>query len=496
MSGFLWVLMLMSGCKSGPVRNLSSLQRPAFAEHYRRAVQAAVAPVEQAEDQQRITVACEGMRLAEFVRLVAQRSGVSIVVEEAIDERIVSLDVRDQPVNDVLAAVSRRVGVQVSRTGDLYFVGSLRPEDKGVLVVPVGRLDRESVLSAVGTLTSEHGRATCDVDGLLVLGDRVEVLQRVSELVGRINAAAGTTWVVQLYVVGLSESAVDDLGVNFAPAANVALAFASGGSVEATINLNAALDAIFSYEQSGGDLATLAAPTFLVRNGVEGHTFVGETVPVARRTTSSEGTVTTEGFDQIDVGLDIKVTVRESGPGALLVAAVDRSRIAGYVEGAPRTTSEQFSSEAFVKSGGVYLLGELERGDFESGTGGAFRLGRREVDRWDLIQFWARLHRVDAPSVGGKRGRVIPTPEQREASPAAMSGSETLDGGRVPLWEKDEHCPPPVSSSGSDSVGLAGSPVSGERPVSGGPGPALSDPAMCGPTVYERMRDDGQSESP
>ncbi len=415
------------------------------------------------QNQKLLTVASDAMQLREFVRLVAQKAEVSIVVEDDLDERLVSVDVRDQPVSDVLSAVARRLGVQVSRTGDLYFLGELRAEDKGVLVRRVGRLNKEDLLLAVKTLTSENGRVVVDVDGLLVVGDRVEVLRRVEELIDRIQSAEAKAWVVQLYVVGLSRRAIDDLGIDFAPALDVAVTYATAADPAAIFNLNAALSTLLSYEQSSGEVATLAAPTFVVRDGDEARTFVGETIPVPKRSVGVSGNTATVEFVEVEAGLDVFVSVREVGQRqGLLKVEIDRSRIKGFVEESPIITSERFSTTAVVNAKGVYLLGELQRGDFESSTGGSFRLGRREVDQWDVVQVWARTHAI--------ADSVISSPPGEEASPPAMRPKKTFPAQAGSL-------------SRSSSVGAS----------EGMPNLLANSSAESGPTLIDRAAPQGTS---
>lgn len=443
----------MTGCVSGPLRAFDNVGNPSFSDYYAEAIRHAVSTEEQVEKSELITIVSDGMTIGEFVRLVAARSNVSIVVEEELDEKTVTLDVKEQTVADVLAAVARRLGVQVTRTGQLYFLGELRPEDKGVLVRRVGRLGIEDLQTAIGTLTSENGRVLVDVDGLLVVGDTVEVLRRVEELIDKLKKAETRTWVIQLYVVGLSKRAIDDIGIDFAPALDVAVTYATASDPRTAFNLNAALGALLDYEQSNGGVATLAAPTFVVRDGADAHTFVGEVVPIPRRSVGQSGDVTTVDFDQVEIGLDIVVSVREVGERKGLVkVSIDRSRINGFVEDVPRSTTEQFETDAIVNANGVYLLGELQRGDFESAEGGRFRIGRREVDQWDTVQVWMRTHAIDQPVISS-------ISEQREASPAAMSDCEICG---------------PIGPTSYDSINVGASEPDGTlTPLYDEPGPIL-----------------------
>jgi type II secretory pathway component GspD/PulD (secretin) len=387
----------------------------------------------------KISVVSDGMTVGAFARQVATEADVSIVVEEALDARIVTVDVRSEPVDVVLGVVARRLGVDLSRQGSLFFVGTIKPEDKGVLVRRVTRLPASEVKKAIATLATETQNAVVDVDGLVVVADRIQVLRRVHDLIDGINAASTRTWVVQLYVVGMSKRAVEDLGVELNPTFSVRGSIAAPGG--SSLSMEAALDALLTYESFRGDVNTVASPTFVLRDGVPSRVFVGDRIPVPRRSVSDQGTVSTLDFEQVEAGLGIDCEVREAGRSeAILTISIERSRIKGTVEGSPILGSENFETTAVVGRRGVYMLGELSRQDDDYGEGGVWRLGDRGVQSSDLIQVWARVDTVGSDMTGRRdlsSGPQGPSPSpaftpvspvQREASPAAMSGSIKQSG--------------------------------------------------------------------
>ena len=87
-------------------------------------------------------------------------------------------------------------------------------------------------------------------------------------------------------------------------------------------------------------------------------------VPVLQSQFSGAGgaTISSQQYDYIDIGLTVKVRVRErSERSALLAVTLDLSDQDGNVDNVPIRVAEDYTTAAVVESGGVYLLGSLER---------------------------------------------------------------------------------------------------------------------------------------
>ncbi len=325
-----------------------------------------------------------------------------------------TLEVVDEPVSGVLAAVARRSGAQITRDSGVYFVGTLRPEDVGTLTRKVRRLKADDIRSAVTTVLSEHGKVEVFDDGLAVVADRVEVLARVGELLDGIEAEGPGMWVIQLHVLSMSSRALHDFGLDVAPALDVAASFATASSglgsiasavgdaidglddVKASANIEAGLSAVLRAVDESGDVKAVAQPMFVLEDGGTGSFTLGDSIPVPRRTTSDAGTVTTEGFDAIQTGLEVSATLREFDRSrARLELLVSNSDIVGFVEEAPRTSNERFESTIVVESGGVYLLGSVPQERASMGTNTGFlSLGEERSGEAGVIQIWGRVARI------------------------------------------------------------------------------------------------------
>lgn len=326
-------------------------------------------------------------------------------MEESLDAAPVTIDVTDQSISDVLGAVARRLGVQVSRTGDLYFLGTLRPEDRAVLVRRVGRLDQEELQRAVKVLLSEEGRSFSHSDGLLVVADRVEVISRVHDLLNQIDSAGIRCWVVQLYLVNWEVDRLRDYGFDVKPAAEISLNLASASAglssgLPAAATLDAALDVVLTAADTDKGIALDAQPLFYMVDGSEAKFEQGQRVPIPRKTVSNVGVVTTTGFIYKNVGLTVNVSLREyGGDSALLDLSIEISELVGSVgvAQAPVTSQDSFTASAVIESGGVYLLGHLKRGGQRSERATGLRWGWLSEDKRRVTQIWARAFAVAGP---------------------------------------------------------------------------------------------------
>jgi type II secretory pathway component GspD/PulD (secretin) len=308
------------------------------------------------------------------------------------------MEIRDQPVSDVLALVARRMDVNVTRDGKLFFVGALRPEDRGLLVRRVRRLRFEELEKALEVFQGENGRSAAFSDGLLVVGDTVEILKRVDEMLTALEATEAPCWIVQLHIVGYTQEAADELGINVEPAARAGVAFATGSAaatVESGLNISASLDAVLQVAHSRSDVSVTASPMFLLCDGSTGEFVQGDRVPVPKRTVSDAGTVTISGYEFIQTGVEVNMTLREMSPESARVdLEVGMSDLKRLVEEAPVTGEERFKTSAVVQASGVYLIGTLVKDRRQRENSLGWQSGSYSADSSQVVQVWLQSYRI------------------------------------------------------------------------------------------------------
>jgi type II secretory pathway component GspD/PulD (secretin) len=371
----------------------------------------------------RVTMVAQDMSVGDFMRYVANATGLSVVAEQSLDDKHVTVNVRDVPIDDVLQAVARRLGVQLTKAGSVYYLGVLRAEDRGVLVRRVPRLSSDDLKGAVTTLLSEFGRVSAYPDGLVVVGDRVEVIQRVSEMLDRVEIAGSETWVVQLYVIEKNRSDNSDIGVDIVPAAELAatLATASGRVVQpltgkATASLEATLRAALSKNRA----RIVTSPMFLLADGGQTRFTSGKQILVPRRNVSDQGTVTTVGYDTLQAGTSILLHVRElDHVKAAVSLTLTFSTLEGYAADgvAPIINPTGLDCTVNVVAGGVYLAGVFDQVGTTASVSGPLTLGIKTSQETHRFEVWMRVYRVGPASLENPEAAL---PHAVEGIPATL----------------------------------------------------------------------------
>ena len=156
-------LLTSSGCGSKDEDKLTTLEQPKFTPFY-ELLEEMQAETDETTESRRITLSTKAMPMTDFLRYVADTAGISIVCDQAIDALPVNVNVTETAVEDVLSAVARRAGVDITEQGGVFYLGALKPQDRAILVRKVKRLTADEIKDMVETLASEVGRVAAPVE--------------------------------------------------------------------------------------------------------------------------------------------------------------------------------------------------------------------------------------------------------------------------------------------------------------------------------------------
>lgn len=378
----------------------------------------------------RLTLSARDMPLVQFLRWVADEGGVSVVADLSLDNKPVSVEVDDVPVSQVLSATARRLGVSLTRTGSVFYLGTVQAQDRGILARKVGRLDSDQLTDAIGVLLTNNGKVTVMPDGLVLVGDSLEVLERVNDMLDSIERAPLDSWVVQMLVFSITESASRDLGLDLTPTLELSAALSNVEDVMTGVDVTAAVDGLLRASQSIDGATVEARPLFLLVDGTTSRHTNAESIPIPQRAITESGAVATTGFETVEVGFIVQVTIREVGNSrAMLDVSVDHKEVVGFVESAPISRGQTFETKAMIQSGGVYLLGEMKRTTRKQTIDGILSTGEVRDDNDTTVQIWARAYRIDGPTLeqeapADDRGGV---PAERGGGRDRSVGASILD---------------------------------------------------------------------
>ena len=397
---FVWVLS--HGCQSpGTVRKTE----PEFQRLYRE-LQTSTKTEEEIKSEKLLTFSARDIRVGDLIQWLTDETGASIVVQEGLDDRRIAVEIRNQNLTEILDVTAARLGVVLDRRGRLYYLGQSRPDSRGVLVRRVRRLSAEELQQAVTTHVSNEGRMACFDDGLLVVCDKVQQLERISDMLDQVENAASPCWCIQLYILALGESEVFELGIEHTPSLNLAAAFANGAS---TIQASGGLQAALRLAADRSSSAVVGQPCFFLADGGKSEFRRTRRYPVQNSELGYEGRVSSQSVEYLDVGLVVNVELRErSSRSALLSLELELSDSDGEKYGVPIRVSEEYSTQAVIESGGVYLLGSLERSENRKSPWTMTWLGMSQDTSTQTLYVWGTARCVTGSlindSVGSRRG--------------------------------------------------------------------------------------------
>ncbi|MEM1228386.1 MAG: hypothetical protein AAGJ40_22065 [Planctomycetota bacterium] len=357
-----------------------------------------------------MTISAEAQEVGHLVRNIVAGTGLSVIVQEGLETRPVSCEVNDVPVEDVIATLARRLGTQLTRTGDLLFLGDLRPEDRGVLVVHVGALTADERREVGEAFLSEHGRVVSLASGHLVCSDRVEVLAKIVEAADALRSVPRELWLVQLHVLSVREEDAYRFGSEPEVAIGVS---ASDVAVNASASVSAQLEAIRRERTTQIEWE----PAFVCFPGEEAVFEDAERLPIVTRIYDGERNETRETVRYESIGRRAAVSMRPGGDGGgiLTVELADES-VTGFVEQLPKSAGYKFAGTVAVGEDSTVLVGRVRRQTKGEGRvlGLAALVDKTEAS--DELVVYARVRRVAA-----RRG----TQASGNAGPVAATGKKT-----------------------------------------------------------------------
>lgn len=307
--------------------------------------------------------------------------------------------------------MARQLGAELIEIKSVYFLGTPKPEDKVVLVRKVRRLNEEQVTAAVGGFLSPEGTMFASPDGLVVVGDRLEIVERVLDVFDRLETSPSVTWCVQLHIISMSDKDLMDFGLDVNPALELAAGYANlsnvtrdlaagavqglrgeGGSSVADVSLSAVLRA--TRERS--TMRIVSDPVFTCVDGSETTITKGLRIPVRNSVIAGQNGNIANNVRYIQTGLEATASVRElSERVGRLNLKLNVSDVQGIDrELGPTTDDQGITCQTDVETGGVYLLGGLRRGKQEQGSGALLTLGKTKNKEADVWLIFAKCYRI------------------------------------------------------------------------------------------------------
>ena len=352
------------------------------------------------------------MPVGTFFRVISDHFNVGLVFSESLQDKTISAEIKDSDLLSVLNVVSRQLSVDVVRVGNTFYVGSLRAEDRGFYVRSLPGYSKDELSSLGHSLISQSGKVSAVTDGLIVITDHESVISRVSEVFDQISRLDNQTYILQLLFVMLRKDALLESGLDVSTSGSISYNLSENSLDFKDFNI----DALFNLANSSQYFDLYASPMFVLREGVPAVWKDGQKIPIPRRTVSSEGTVTTSGYDYVEPGFLVRAQISRFGSSGRLSLNVERSEVTGYTDYMPVIRQVSLNSSLDMTPFRLYLIGELSSFKSVDSQRNLLSLGRDKGK--SVVQVWGQFYRIgSAVRESPERFPVAPGSVARDASP-------------------------------------------------------------------------------
>lgn len=397
---FICISISISGCDE-PEEYITDI-RPIFPEIYKTLLETE----DQKEkdftvDKKLVSVSVENMPLREFIAHLSGLVEISIICEDTLDDKLVTIDVIDTEVAEVLTGVARRFNADIITQGNLYYIGNLKMDDRGYLVRRIKRLDKDNLKEVISAMLSDLGRVFVGDDGLTVVGDSIRVLKQIDSMINDMERIPANAWILQMYLITTTDKVTKNLGfeteafldISHIGELDTSAAFAQGAS---KVIADSEFRAILNVARTSEKYRIDAEPMMLLVDGGTSSIRDGEKIAVPMKTVSDSGTVSTTGYEFVDTGVITTIALREMSKNtAKCDVSVELTQVTGYVEEFPITAGQTFTTTTILESGGTYLIGSISKKSLTRETSGALVSTHSKKGHNDVgMTIWVRCYKI------------------------------------------------------------------------------------------------------
>lgn len=299
---------------------------------------------------------------------IAKVSGINIVVDDAVAERVVSMTMDNATPEDMLKAITSAYGLAMAKNGDVYMISEGIPTDlatyrlSGTASFPMKYVQAQTASGLLPTFLYSYLHVNSEQNAVVVSAP-TQMLEKIKSDLARVDIAPPQIMVDALAV---EVSAGTDIAHSLGIAANWSTGQFSSNSEMGNINYSTIgklpkeflsnLKALVAENKA----KIYANPRMAVLNGHSANIFIGAQRFI-RVEYNSYG-VKTESIKAVDVGTRITVTPWTGGNGEITTNI--SPEISNIVEldretGLPTLSSRRASTTVRVKDGETIIIGGL-----------------------------------------------------------------------------------------------------------------------------------------
>ncbi|MBR0191853.1 MAG: hypothetical protein IJQ31_07300 [Thermoguttaceae bacterium] len=314
---------------------------------------------------------------------ISAQTGASIVWSKEADSTYISGTFSAVDVNNMLLAIAKRYGLEMTIMEDVFYLGPPSQSDFVSVVVRSPYVDDE-LLPSLQNCLSDFGKlgkfASC-----YIVSDYIYNVKKVLDVIKVLREKLGRAYIAEVYFIRMKNSDLIDLQIKL-DAENVDL-FACSWTLDELFR------ATLGIEGGRTVSSSVNVPRLYLSEGRTSILSVGEELTRSKAQVSAEGYSSVSGYEKFTDGVEISLTPARIGEDLISVDVnLSVSKFEDSSEEIPANSKSSIKSPGvLVTDGRVSFLGALQS---KQNSKGLKFFGGSAAKSDEIVTIWLKIREV------------------------------------------------------------------------------------------------------
>ena len=329
-----------------------------------------------------VTIRASNTRLADVLTVLSDKSGLNVVAAADVEDRLVSINLRETPVEEALNLIVRAAGLGYERVGNSVLVAETTSLEKdtglGTYVVPLQFADAFELVPVVEKMVQS---VAADPGGnRLVVVATPGMIDQVRGVINELDVPP-VQILLETEVIEVSTNDLADLGIDWSKITKQTIiltegphdesstdvipsemGFLSGGLAEDIYHQAEALEVAIDLLETEGKARVLTRAKLATLNNRKAEIHIGDVIPYTVTGLTTGGLYEVR-VEKEEVGVQVSVTPRAAGDGHITVMVEPNvSTIVGFRgpnDEIPWTKERRATTQVRVLDGQTFMIAGL-----------------------------------------------------------------------------------------------------------------------------------------
>lgn len=329
-----------------------------------------------------VTIRASNTRLADVLTVLSDKSGLNVVAAADVEDRLVSINLRETPVEEALNLIVRAAGLGYERVGNSVLVAETTSLEKdtglGTYVVPLQFADAFELVPVVEKMVQS---VAADPGGnRLVVVATPGMIDQVRGVINELDVPP-VQILLETEVIEVSTNDLADLGIDWSKITKQTIiltegphdesstdvipsemGFLSGGLADDIYHQAEALEVAIDLLETEGKARVLTRAKLATLNNRKAEIHIGDVIPYTVTGLTTGGLYEVR-VEKEEVGVQVSVTPRAAGDGHITVMVEPNvSTIVGFRgpnDEIPWTKERRATTQVRVMDGQTFMIAGL-----------------------------------------------------------------------------------------------------------------------------------------